>query len=647
MVDRVAPWLVFMLLACAAALAWSGARSDSLTVDEPSHLVAGYAALTLGDFRLSPDHPPLARLLLALPLLGRDVSWQAAGTPEWEHGDFFTLGREFFERWNDGQALMMRSRAVAIGLMLGLLAAIWTASRRLFGEVGGLVSLTVAAFDPALIAHGHLATIDVPFAAIALSTLIAGARWAEARTSARLLLFAASFAAATVVKYSWVALIPAVAAILYMAHDKSSGESRLRGALLPASVLALMSLSAIWAAYGFRYSAFASGSGDSATMHVLGDFGRALPTTGEGAWESVLHDPATGRDRAGPTVALLRVAHSLRILPEAYLYGTAYVQKKASARTAYLFGETSSSGFPTYFFWVYVLKTPIPSLLLSSFGIFLAARYLRPRRSGDAENLRRWPPLAVGGALFAVTYLTLLMTSGLNIGYRHLLPATAVLMVAAGAFAPWIATLTGHPRRWVSGAIAAALVGLAVTTTWASPLLLGYFNEAAGGWRVGHRYLADSNLDWGQDLRRLADRFRQEPENVNIWLAQAGDPPRPRDLRGRWLWGDSGHEPDPHPIAGGLYAVSATDLVGVYRPLARGASWRSPRLIARYEQLWNAASNRRGLTVGDSALPDDFEVLRRLRLVSRLSSRAADERIGTSIFLFRLSDAQVREWTTP
>ena len=58
---RVAPWIAALLLVCAAGLAWSAATTDSVTVDEPAHVTAGYASLVTGDYRLSPDHPPLAR----------------------------------------------------------------------------------------------------------------------------------------------------------------------------------------------------------------------------------------------------------------------------------------------------------------------------------------------------------------------------------------------------------------------------------------------------------------------------------------------------------------------------------------------------------------------------------------------------------
>lgn len=641
MPERSASWIVVLVLVCAATLAWSAASSDSVTVDEPSHLVAGYASLVTRDFRLSPDHPPLARALLALPLLFQPVAWRPDETPAWSSGDFLTLGRTFLEEWNDGQRLTRSSRVVAIGFLLALLLTVGAIARDLHGPAGALLAMAVAALDPAWLAHGHLATIDVPFALAVLLTLYAAHRWLERSTAARLALFVAAFAAAALVKFSWPTMLPALLAMALVAHRGAGLRSTLHSLALGGGALALGSLLAIWAAYGFRFAAVAgvpTGGVDEPHIVVPADYGQPPPRTPAEAWETVLHDPATAADRRGPVVPLLRLAHSHRLLPEAYLYGIAFVEKKAQGRAAYLRGRYSNSGFATYFPWALAVKTPLPCLLLFAAG--LAAGATR-RRAVPAR-----PTLAVGLGVFTLVYLALLASSGLNLGYRHLLPVTAVLAIAVGGLAP--AGFSSRVRRPLWVALALALIWLAAGTLAVAPHWIGYFNESVGGWRYGHLYLADSNLDWGQDLLRLRARLEREPPETTVWLSQAGDPPLPPGVRVRWLWGEGSHAPSPAPIRGGLYVVSATDLLGVYRPLSRPASWREPRLLARFEQ---AAAERQLFRQGSGAkseLPiDEFEALRRLRLVSRLVQRAPDERIGTSLFLFRLSDAQVAEWTAP
>ena len=95
---------------------------------------------------------------------------------------------------------------------------------------------------------------------------------------------------------------------------------------------------------------------------------------------------------------------------------------------------------------------------------------------------------------------------------------------------------------------------------------------------------------------------------------------------------------------GSMAAFAALQRLVSRRLAASAESWRDPRLIARFEQA-AAAARVSAESKGDAI--DDFEALRRLRLISRLAQRAPDERIGTSLFHFRLSDAEVAEWTTP
>ncbi len=270
-------------------------------------------------------------MLLALPLLGRQPAFDPTGSgagEAWRSGDFFTLGRDFMESWNDGQQLVRGSRAVAIALLAGLLATIYLVARRRYGAAGGAVALAVAAFDPTLLAHGHLATMDVPFALAALLVLVAADRWLARPTAGRLALLAGLFAAAALVKFSFFALLPALAAMGIAARRQDGKRAVLQCLGRGGAALAAASLLSIWAAYGFHFTAARGADAANATMHVLGDAGRPRPTTPEGAWESVLHDPATGADRRGPAAPLLRFARGNRLLPEAYLYGVAYVAKK-------------------------------------------------------------------------------------------------------------------------------------------------------------------------------------------------------------------------------------------------------------------------------------------------------------------------------
>jgi hypothetical protein len=141
---------------------------------------------------------------------------------------------------------------------------------------------------------------------------------------------------------------------------------------------------------------------------------------------------------------------------------------------------------------------------------------------------------------------------------RHALPAFPLLAIGAS---PWLA---GPIERLLSRSRAAKdLAGAAVSVAllgwfaWSSvsiaPRYLEYFNELAGGPENGHRWLIDSNLDWGQDLLRLraymkAHRLRK----VNLAYFGRVDP-RVYDIQFTPLVKGESH---------GISVVSASFLMG-------------------------------------------------------------------------------------
>ena len=87
---------------------------------------------------------------------------------------------------------------------------------------------------------------------------------------------------------------------------------------------------------------------------------------------------------------------------------------------------------------------------------------------------------------------------GLNVGLRYVLPIYPFLFTAAGVIGQ---AIEGR-RRW-QRAVAALLFGSLWSTLLIAPRFLSYFNAFVGGPSNGYKYLSDSNVDWGQDLRDL------------------------------------------------------------------------------------------------------------------------------------------------
>ncbi len=240
------------------------------------------------------------------------------------------------------------------------------------------------------------------------------------------------------------------------------GARLLRACSLLAAI-GVVALAVLWASYGFRRAL----SPDPVARAV----GRAA-----------LDRPSASL----PLRAVVAIAKA-GLVPEDYARGLVFVMTHSEARSTFLMGELSDRGFPQYFLMTFLFKTPLPLLLLTALAVARVPRLARR----DAVLL--WLPVVV--------YVGLSSTRGLQIGHRHLLPIYPFLFVAAGEA---VSRLVAW-RRPIGLAVAAVLgLWYGVGTLRVHPHHLAYFNEIAGGPANGWRLLVDSNLDWGQDLKRLA-----------------------------------------------------------------------------------------------------------------------------------------------
>jgi hypothetical protein len=243
---------------------------------------------------------------------------------------------------------------------------------------------------------------------------------------------------------------------------------------------------------------------------------------------------------------------------------------------SFLLGEYSKIGFHRYFFYAFLLKTPLPAMLLIMTSLILALAR-RP-----AENRSLPFLIAAAGLYFAVA-----VSSHLNIGQRHLLPIYPFLYVLAGSLALEWARFQ-RPARTVTAAL--VLLWIAVSSQivffplnhrmWqkVAPHYLAYFNELAGGPGNGYKKLVDSNLDWGQDLRSLKLWLDERKITGPIYLCYFGmADPRYYGILHFNLPGGCSFEPQQHFDVlkpGGLIAISATNLQGVYLSQTDRDAWR-------------------------------------------------------------------------
>ncbi|MCZ7547159.1 MAG: glycosyltransferase family 39 protein [Anaerolineae bacterium] len=226
-----------------------------------------------------------------------------------------------------------------------------------------------------------------------------------------------------------------------------------------------------------------------------------------------------------------------------------------SEKSFYLLGEISHAGWWYYFPFALLVKTPIPLLIGAAVGVAVWARTRATRR----RDLLLVAPPAV---YFAATLI-----SSLNIGYRHLLPILPHLYVLVGLAVAWAwRARSGRWRALLPRVAVAGFGWLALSALSIYPHHLSYFNELAGGPGNGANLLVDSNLDWGQDLIRLADVVRAEGLNP-LHLSYLGTSKAA-------YYGIEEIDLPPKPAPGwrplipepGWYAISVSNLTGTTVP---------------------------------------------------------------------------------
>ena len=517
-------WLLVMF-----GLMLSSALQKSPTVDEDNHLTRGLAFLRTGDPRLRLEHPPLVNSLAALPILLDPLAQVPADLGAWQAGDWYEVADTVV--WGRGaaaDAVINTSRVpiMLLALLLGAIVFRW--ADEMYGVDAALLALTLYAFDPNILAHARLNTNDLGVTLFVFLTGYAAWRWLRRPPRLRsTLLTGCLIGLALGSKY--LALILVLFFGLLMLIDRPTDSGGWRDRCRRFGWLALMGVAAtltLWALYGLH-------------------------------WDS----PWPGGTTRWPLGLYLRGAVDA-------------AGRAGTGQASFLLGQ-SSNGFWYYFPVAFLVKTPIPTLLLLVGAAVLTLR----ERSFPREAVLLFPCLG---------YLLVLMLSSFNLGYRHLLPMLPFLFTFAGKMA---AKLKAGPLLLRSlGWLLPAWLIAASFVIW--PHYLAYFNEAVGGPSNGHKIVVDSNIDWGQDLLGLEQYLNQEGI-TRLRLSYFG-PDRPgylgidvEPLPGlpptSDLWRDPPFNPEnPEP---GIYAISVTNLQELFFIEKRVYPWfraREPDAVIGY-----------------------------------------------------------------
>ncbi|WP_408057611.1 phospholipid carrier-dependent glycosyltransferase, partial [Streptomyces chiangmaiensis] len=504
---------VFALLAQMVFAMVSTAVQQTPTIDEPVYVGTAVVYVREHSLRFNPEHPPLGKLIIATGTVFAHPRLE----PGFQ-GDQERLGRRLlYESGNDPWRVMFWARlpVMVVTLLFGLV--VFGFARDLVGSVGGLAALALYTFSPDLITHGSLATLDVPAAGF-----VVAATWMVWRARRRplpyLVLAGVASGAAVATKMSSLPAVPVLLALAGWSYWQALGGGLPRArrtirALAAVLGVAVVLVGVVWAVY--------------------------LAVDPQLRWTTPANVPQV---------------HGLRGLfieglpfPDAFRDGMRIQFGFESATwRGYLFGRLYSGSLWYYLPAALLVKTPLGMSALWLAGT--AALTAVPRLRAAAPYVLIPPAVLLAAAMLGAR----------DLGVRYAIFVPVFFAVAA-------ACVLALRRRWAYAVTAVLVVFVALSSLRTYPYYLPYSNEAFGGPAKTHLRLHDSNVDWGQDLGRLADRLRERyPGTKDVWLVYKGS--------GVPSWyGIHGHDPlqVPPSRVHGLLVVSDTSIAKAEGRLAQ------------------------------------------------------------------------------
>ncbi|HEX3187668.1 MAG TPA: glycosyltransferase family 39 protein [Pyrinomonadaceae bacterium] len=458
-------------------------RRESQTWDEANHIFTGYRMWTHADYGLNPEHPPLVKLLTTVPLLPLNLTSPVLEERFFKE-DAFLRGKEFLYH-NDADKILARTRTVAAILSLVTALLIFFGTREMFGTGAAFIALTLLTFDPNFLAHGALITTDVGLACFMFLSAFMFYRFLKSPSVLRLLLAGVAVGLVLAVKHTGLLILPILFLLavceIFLGHFDGSREKigrrglRLLGSL---AIITAIAVVVLWSFYGFRYAARPKGL-------------QLNPPLTEYATGLKPHE-------AWP----ISTAARFHLLPESYLYGLVDVRLTANYYTSYVLGKVYPHGVWFYFPVAFVIKSTVGVLALLGLSLVVIA----VRRLNHAREI-------IVLVVPVIFYLLVAFAVGMNIGVRHILIVYVFLYVLIGGAT---SALIRKSRNWTY-VVGACLLVHAASSLMAFPNYIPYANELWGGSSQTHKYLTDSNSDWGQQLKSVK-RYLDQRGVKDCWF---------------------------------------------------------------------------------------------------------------------------------
>ncbi|MFN7160684.1 MAG: phospholipid carrier-dependent glycosyltransferase [Candidatus Gracilibacteria bacterium] len=471
--------IVSVICALFIIIGITSVKDDSVTIDEVAHIVSGYSTLTNLNYNLNIEHPPLVKVISAIPLLFQDIDYKLPGLRmpnQWQEGN-----KILFESGNNIDDILFWTRfAVLIfhGLLLFVCGVLF---KKFLTPTWSLIALFFLAFEPNIFAHSRYVTTDVGIALFSVISLLLTAVFMRDPTHKNALYLGLGLGGVLLTKFSGVLLTLYIFVILLIfsfityKYDKEKSKNIFKNTLNTASVAAFC----VYIVYTF--------------------FNINTPISQLRSFVNTSLMPAPIKQ-----LELIFSDYTFTKAIPSYLSGLDYagnrsIQRSEVTGTQFLDGEygTMGKGWWYYFPKAWLYKESPAILILTLLGAAILGLSLWKKKKIETALL-----LMLG---FSGLYLLLSLLSTLNIGIRHIAPVLALTPVIG----VWIISRWEYAHKYI-------LIGILILTQCVTiystyPFYLSYFNDFSGGSLNGYKHLSDSNVDWGQNLKRLS-----------VWAEQQG-----------------------------------------------------------------------------------------------------------------------------
>ena len=474
------------------------------TVDEVGHLPAGVSHWKFGRFDLYRVNPPLVRSICTSVVVD-------AGQYDWSRYSVRVGKRPEFEiglrRLASARLATVHDyvlpRIVALSFsLLGLFVGYFWLRTLFPGSLVPILFSACWAVSPNILAHAT--TIGPDVGAVAIGMVAAYLYWSYLQRPSRQSAIIAGIAlgVAILTKLTWLTAIVSLPAVVLVCHwtNRQAMPPRkhrtLIGELLLATVVATLVVN-----IGYCFEG---------TLTKLADYQFCSKAFG-----------GEGANRFSPKSPFYRssVFSSVPVpIPRNLVLGIDFLQMEVEeGMWSFLMGEWRHGSWPHYYFMTTLFKTPEPTLLAALIGLGVLLAGIR-RKLVAPKVIAMFLFLGIPAG---VCFTSVGLQGGFNHHHRYVLMIYPFLFALAAYVASPVAVkllrfripFLGRKQRSIAIPLAITLVMLsAASSLRVHPHYTSYFNTLSGGPENGWQLLANSNIDWGQDLLEVDKWIKQHPD---------------------------------------------------------------------------------------------------------------------------------------